>query len=90
MPKRLKFGDKGDKNVTPDMYARKYPKKDREVGVDEAEGSKRPRRMRMKEGAYKDTAKRARRDPAEGGERKIRRSAMVPVGRKALKRMVQK
>ena len=29
----------------------------------------------------------ARRDPTEGAEQKIRRSAMVPVGREALKRM---
>ena len=38
----------------------------------------------------KETAKRARWDPAEGGERKIRRCAMVPVGWGALKRREKK
>ena len=55
------MGGKGGSDLTPDVYAREYPKRGREVG-EEAEGPKRPRRMRMEEGAYKETAKRARRD----------------------------
>ena len=87
IPRKLKFGGKGGSDLTPDVYAREYPKRGREVGVEEAEGPKRPRRMRLDEGAYTETKKRVRRDPTEGAERKIRRSAMVPVGREALKRM---
>ena len=88
-PRKLKFGGKGGSDLTPDVYAREYLKRGREVGVEEAEGPKRPRRMRLDEGAYTETKtkKRARRDQTEGAERKIRRSAMVPVGREALKRM---
>ena len=88
-PRKLKFGGKGGSDPTPDVYAREYPKRGREVGVEEAEGPKRPRRMRLDEGAYTETKtkKRTRRDQTEGAERKIRRSAMVPVGREALKRM---
>ena len=37
-----KFEERGGINVTPDVYARKHPKRDREVGVEEAEGPKRP------------------------------------------------
>ena len=89
VPKKLKFGGKGGSSPTPDVYAREYPKRGREVGVEEAEGSERPRRMRMDKGAYTETKtkKRTRWDQTEGEERKIRRSAMVPIGREALKRM---
>ena len=50
--RKLEFEGRGGSNVTPDVYARKKPKREREVGVEEAEGPKRPRRMRMEEGAY--------------------------------------
>ena len=45
-----KFEERGGINVTPDVYARKHPKRDREVGVEEAEGPKRSRRMRRRDG----------------------------------------
>ena len=57
------------------------------VVEEEGEGPKRPRRLRVREGAYKETETRVGRDPAEGRERKIRRCAMVPVGGETLRRM---
>ena len=88
-PRELKFGGKEGSDPTPDVYAREYPKRGREVGVEGTEGPERPRRTRLDEGAYTETKtkKRTRRDQTEGAERKIRRCAMVPVGREALKRM---
>ena len=69
------------------MYERSYLKRERAVVEEEGEGPKRPRRLRVREGAYKETETRVRRDPAEGRERKIRRCAMVPVGGETLRRM---
>ena len=85
------FPSRRGENSAPDVYATKYPKRTRVVEEgEEARGPKRPRRLRVPEGAYKQTATRGRREPEEGRERKIRKCAVVPVGSEALKRMEER
>ena len=82
-----KFARRGESSASSVQYERSYLKRERAVVEDKGEGPKRPRRLRVQEGAYKEAATRAKREPVEGKERRVRRCAMVPVGRETLKRM---
>ena len=82
-----KFARRGESSASSVQYERSYLKRERAVAEDEGEGPKRPRRLRVQEGAYKEAATRAKRETVEGKERRVRRCAMVPVGRETLKRM---
>ena len=81
-----KFARRGESSASS-TYERSYLKRERAVVEEEGEGPKRPRRLRVQEGAYKEATTRAKREPVEAKERRVRRCAMVPVGRETLKRM---